>query len=133
VTEQDLLSDCLQRLNRAQIPYMLVGSMASNYWGVPRSTHDIDFVVEYTTDDVGRIINAFEDQFFIQESSVKAALRPPFQFNALDNRSALKVDFFGIANDSYDRCWFDRRLAITLFGQTAFIARPEDVVLYKLR
>jgi hypothetical protein len=26
-----------------------------------------------------------------------------------------------------------RRLAITLFGYPAFIARPEDVVLYKLR
>jgi hypothetical protein len=112
---------------------MIVGSMASNYWGVPRSTHDIDFVIEYNTHDVSRIVQAFEDQFFIQESSVKAALRPPFQFNALDNRSALKVDFFGIADDRYDRCRFERRLAITLFGQTAFIARPEDVVLYKLR
>jgi len=133
MTEQELLVDCLQRLDRAQIPYMIVGSMASNYWGVPRSTHDIDFVIEYTTDDVSRIINAFEEQFFIQESSVKAALRPPFQFNALDNRSALKVDFFGIGDDHYDRCRFERRLTISLFGHTAYMARPEDVVLYKLR
>jgi hypothetical protein len=133
MTEQELLNDCLRRLNEAEIPYMIVGSMASNYWGVPRSTHDIDFVIQYTSGDVGRIVNAFADQFFIQETSVEAALRPPFQFNALDNRSALKVDFFGIADDRYDRCRFDRRQAITLFGQPAFIARPEDVVLYKLR
>jgi hypothetical protein len=133
MTEQELLSDCLRRLNQAEIPYMIVGSMASNYWGVPRSTHDIDFVIQYTTEDIGRIVSAFEDQFFIQETSVEAALRPPFQFNALDNRSALKVDFFGIADDRYDRCRFDRRQAITLFGQRAFMARPEDVVLYKLR
>lgn len=99
MTEQELLGDCLRRLNEAEIPYMIVGSMASNYWGVPRSTHDIDFVIQYTSGDVGRIVNAFEDQFFIQETSVEAALRPPFQFNALDNRSALKVDFFGIADD----------------------------------
>ena len=46
MTEQELLCDCLNRLNQAQIPYMLFGSMASNYWGVPRSTHDIDFVVQ---------------------------------------------------------------------------------------
>jgi hypothetical protein len=133
MTEQELLCDCLNRLNQAQIPYMLFGSMASNYWGVPRSTHDIDFVVQYTVQDVGRIVEAFQEQFFIQEFSVKAGLRPPFQFNALDNRSALKIDFFGIGDDEYDRVRFMRRLAITLFGYPAFIARPEDVVLYKLR
>lgn len=133
MTEQELLIDCLRRLNQSQIPYMIVGSMASNYWGVPRSTHDIDFVVEYTAEDVERVVNTFADQFFIQESSVQAGLSPPFQFNALDNRSALKVDFFGIGDDDYDRIRFQRRLAITLFGHPAYIARPEDVVLYKLR
>lgn len=46
MTEEELLVDCVQRLERAEIDYMLVGSMAGNYWGVPRSTHDIDFVIE---------------------------------------------------------------------------------------
>ena len=133
MTEQELLCDCLKRLNRVQIPYMIVGSMASNYWGVPRSTHDIDFVIQYSTVDIHRIVNAFDDQFFIQEISVEAGLRPPFQFNAIDNRSALKIDFFGTGDDDYDRARFDRRLSITLFDQSAFIARPEDVILYKLR
>jgi hypothetical protein len=27
-------------------PHMLAGSMASNYWGIPRTTHDIDFVLQ---------------------------------------------------------------------------------------
>jgi hypothetical protein len=133
MTEQELLCDCLIRLNQAEIPYMVVGSMASNYWGIPRSTHDIDFVIEYSASDVGRIVSAFHDQFFIQEFSVKAALRPPFQFNALDNRSALKVDFFGIGDDRYDHMRFERRLPIKLFGHSAVIAMPEDVILYKLR
>jgi len=39
--ERELLVDCLERLNRIGISYMLVGSMASNYWGIPRSTHDL--------------------------------------------------------------------------------------------
>jgi hypothetical protein len=86
MTEQELLADCLKRLNAAEIPYMLVGSMASNYWGIPRSTHDIDFVVEYESKDGSRLVNAFQDQFFIQDISVRSALRPPYQFNALDNR-----------------------------------------------
>lgn len=34
-TERELLVDCLERLNRLGVPYMLVGSMARNYWGIP--------------------------------------------------------------------------------------------------
>src|SRR6266436_3575526 len=46
MNERGLLVDCLRRLNRTSVVYYLTGSMASNYWGVPRSTHDLDFVVQ---------------------------------------------------------------------------------------
>ena len=133
MTEQELLQDCLRRLNRSSIDYMLVGSMASNYWGIPRSTHDIDFVVEYGEQDVDAIVKLFEDDFFIQEISVRSALRPPYQFNALDNRSALKVDFFRLAGDAYEIQRFKRRMSVTILGEPAVLAAPEDVILHKLR
>ena len=46
MNERELLVDCLRRLNRTGVVYYLTGSMASNYWGIPRSTHDLDFVVQ---------------------------------------------------------------------------------------
>jgi hypothetical protein len=46
MTEQELLVDCLQRLNKVGAAYMLTGSMASNYWGIPRTTHDLAFVLQ---------------------------------------------------------------------------------------
>ena len=133
MTEEELLVDCLVRLEGSGIDYMLVGSMAGNYWGVPRSTHDIDFVVEYESEQVSRIVDAFKDSFFIQEISVESGLRPPYQFNALDNRSALKVDFFRVAGDEYEFERFRRKRRVTLFDQPAWIAAPEDVLLHKLR
>jgi hypothetical protein len=133
VTEEELLVDCLRRLEGSGIDYMLVGSMAGNYWGVPRSTHDIDFVIEYEAEHVSKLVRAFQDDFFIQETSVRSGLRPPHQFNALDNRSALKVDFFRVAGDAYEFERFRRRRRVTLFDQPAWIAAPEDVLLHKLR
>jgi hypothetical protein len=44
VTERDLLRECVRRLNACSVHYMLTGSMASNAWGIPRTTHDLDFV-----------------------------------------------------------------------------------------
>jgi hypothetical protein len=46
MTERELLIDCLGRLNGLGVAYMVTGSMASNYWGIPRTTHDLDFVVQ---------------------------------------------------------------------------------------
>ena len=133
MTEKELLVDCLRRLEGSGVDYMLVGSMAGNYWGVPRSTHDIDFVIEYTIEQVSDIVAAFQDDFFIQEISVESGLRPPYQFNALDSRSALKVNFFRVAGDEYEFERFQRKRRITLFDQPAWIAAPEDVLLHKLR
>jgi hypothetical protein len=38
-SQRELLVDCLARLNRVGVPYVLTGSMATNYWGIPRTTH----------------------------------------------------------------------------------------------
>ena len=132
MTEQELLIDCLQRLNRVNIPYMLTGSMASNYWGIPRTTHDIDFVIQLRQSSIPTLLLAFDDSFFIQESAIESAFRPPHQFNAIDQRSALKVDFWMLREDPFEQAMFARRLAVQLFGVVAWMATAEDVILHKL-
>ncbi len=131
-SEKELLIDCLERLNRSGIPYMLTGSMASNYWGTPRTTHDLDFVVVMQPTDVATIVDAFSQGFFLQAESVREALRPPHQFNAIDDLSALKVDFWLLADNEFERTAFARRVQVTLFGTRAWIVTPEDIILHKL-
>src|SRR5215216_742153 len=94
MNERELLVDCLRRLNRTGLDYYLTGSMASNYWGIPRTTHDIDFVVSMPLAAIPSIVREFSVDFYIEEAAVRAALEPPYQFNAIDTRSALKVDFW---------------------------------------
>jgi hypothetical protein len=132
MTEQELLVDCLRRLNRVGVPYMLTGSMASNYWGVPRTTHDLDFVVALEKAATDAFAAAFQDDFFLQAEAIRSAFAPPHQFNALDQRSALKVDFWLLRAEPFEQAMFARRLSITLFGEPAWLATAEDVILHKL-
>lgn len=132
MTEQELLVDCLRRLNRLRISYMLTGSMASNFWGIPRTTHDLDFVVRFPPEAAARIAREFEDRFFIDEPAIGGAFEPPYLFNAIDQRSALKVDFWMLRPDAFEQHMFERRFQLTLFGETAWIATAEDVTLHKL-
>ena len=132
MNERELLVDCLRRLNATDVTYYLTGSMASNYWGIPRTTHDLDFVVQLPTSAVPQILQAFSEDFYLEEAAVRAAFWPPHQFNAIDTRSALKVDFWLPKPEAFDREMLRRRAQVTLFGEPAWIATAEDVILHKL-
>jgi hypothetical protein len=132
MNERELLVDCLRRLNATGVTYYLTGSMASNYWGIPRTTHDLDFVVQLPPSAVPVILKAFGRDFYIEEAAVRAAYQPPHQFNAIDTRSALKVDFWLPQPEPFDREMLRRRVQATLFGEPAWIATAEDVILHKL-
>jgi hypothetical protein len=132
MTEQELLVDCLKRLNQVGLAYMVTGSMASNYWGIPRTTHDLDFVLQLPPSAIPKMVEAFRGDFFIDELAVQAAYRPPHQFNALDERSNLKVDFWLPAGSPFEKEMFRRRIQRTLFEVPAWIATAEDILLHKL-
>jgi hypothetical protein len=132
MNERELLMDCLRRLNRTGIAYYLTGSMASNYWGIPRTTHDLDFVVQLPSSAVPRMMTEFSGDFYLDESAMRAAFQPPHQFNAIDTRSALKVDFWLARPEPFDKEMFRRRLRATMFAEPAWISTPEDVILHKL-
>ena len=44
MTEAELIKDCLLRLNRTGVAYMVTGSMASHFWGIPRSNLDLEYM-----------------------------------------------------------------------------------------
>ena len=132
MNDQELLVDCLRRLNRSGVTYYLTGSMASNYWGVPRTTHDLDFVVQLPMSAVPRIVKEFGGDFQLDEAAVRAAYQPPHQFNAIDTRSAFKVDFWLPKPNPFEKEMLRRRLQTPIFGEPAWICTAEDIILHKL-
>ena len=132
-TEREFLVDVLGRLNQAGVDYMLTGSIASNFWGIPRTTHDLDFVLLMTPDQVDQLVACFRLGFFIQPESVHSAFKPPYQFNVLDEQSALKADFWLLQENRFEQSAFGRRLRVDIFDVGAWIATAEDIILHKLQ
>ena len=133
MNEQELLLDCVRRLNLSGIQYMLTGSMASNAWGIPRTTHDLDFVIQLPPSQIESLTEAFAaPDFFLDEGSVRAAYQPPHQFNLIHIPSALKADFWLLRPIPFEREMFSRRLKDQWFGEPIWLATAEDIVLHKL-
>ena len=57
MTFADLLAEIIGQLDRAGVPYMVTGSIASSYHGEPRATRDIDIVVDTTPDALNRLVD----------------------------------------------------------------------------
>lgn len=132
MTEQELLLDCLRRLNHLDLSWYVTGSMASNYWGIPRTTHDLDIVIQLPPSAVSELVRAFKSDFHIDEVAIQAAFSPPYQFNAIDLRSNLKVDFWLPKSAPFEKEMFSRRIKVSFLGEPAWVASPEDVMLHKL-
>lgn len=51
IDQTNLLITISSFLNNHRIPYMLTGALTVVYYGRPRASHDIDFVIEINKND----------------------------------------------------------------------------------
>ncbi len=130
-----LLKDITHFLNTRKIPYMITGSWSSIYYGRPRASHDIDFVVELPIENLEKIIQTFSqlpENFLLQVETIKEALENKSLFQAIDQQSYLKIDFWVLTNKEFDKSRFERRKKVKIFNQIMQMATPEDTIIQKL-
>jgi hypothetical protein len=132
--EEEALSDLVRVLERLGVPYMVSGSVASSYHGRPRLTHDADIIIDPTPGQLDAIVRALETAgFYVDGERARDALRRRFQFNAIDTRSAFKLDLIVRKDRPFSREEFGRRQAAELApGVRVALSSPEDTILAKL-
>lgn len=130
--ELEVLKIVTQRLKDADIPYMITGSIASNFYTVPRMTRDIDIVIELKPKDVEKIYEIFTTDFYIDKDVVKAEVARKGMFNIIHNEYVVKVDFIVKKDTEYRRGEFLRRRHIQIEETGLFLTAPEDLIISKL-
>lgn len=130
-----ILKDITFFLDSSKIPYMITGSWSSIYYGRPRASHDIDFVVEIKAENVGKTTKIFSrlpETFMIQSETIKEAIKNKSQFQTVHLPTMLKMDFWILTDEEFDKSRFLRRKRIRLFNQYMEMATPEDTIIQKL-
>ena len=131
-TERDALFQVLDALETLQIPYMVVGSFASTFWGRPRMTHDADLVVELAGEKAAGLARLLTPHFYAPLFVIENAVRKRGQFNLIHLDVAFKVHLWLRKGSAYDAASFERRLPGVLFEREVWVCSPEDVILSKL-
>jgi len=130
--ELDVLQSVTAQLDGAGIPYMVTGSMAANFYAVPRMTRDIDLVVDLSERDVDRITRLFQQEYYIDRDMVQRAVRDHAMFNMIHNVLVVKVDCVVRKDTEYRQEEFARRRRVSVADKQLFIVSPEDLILSKL-
>jgi len=130
--ELEVLKEVTRRLDGAGIPYMVTGSIAANFYTVPRMTRDIDIVVELSQRDVDRFIKTFEKDFYLEPETVRKAVSRKAMFNAIHNECVVKIDFVVRKDSNYRRIEFSRRRQVVVDDHGLYVVSPEDLILSKL-
>ena len=120
-------------LDEAGVAYMLTGSFASAHYGAPRSTQDIDFVIDATPAQLRTFVESLPSaEYYADLETALEARRRESLFNVIDLKSGWKIDLIFRKSRAFSREEFNRRQPVTLQGLRLYIATAEDVIVAKL-
>jgi len=121
--------------DRLGIAYLVGGSLASSLHGIPRATQDVDVVAAIQPGDVRDLVAALQETFYLDEDTIRRAVRERSSFNIVHLETLLKVDVFVARQDNVSEQQMQRRQTFTIDPEARrelVVASPEDVVAQKL-
>jgi hypothetical protein len=131
---QGLLVRLRRLLDEAGVPFMIAGSFASTTHGLPRTTQDLDIVIDPPDAAcIDALVGSMSsDAYYVDAGTARDALRRRSMFNVVDHASGWKVDFIIRKNRDFSRGEFARRMELPLLGVPVFVASAEDTIVSKL-
>jgi hypothetical protein len=128
----EILKSVCSFLNEEKVKYVIVEGLAVLFYGIPRTTMDIDILIEMDMPKVKRFVEFLKgNDFFADEDDVKMAFEEKSHATIEDKTSLIRLDIKGIYGEN-DWITLKRRRKVSLANFVFFIASPEDIIANKL-
>ena len=112
---------------------MVVGSFSTNYYGEPRSTQDLDVVLDPGSNSLRELFGQLGPEFeFDPQLSFETATGTKRNVVAIRG-TKFKIELFRLSDDAHDRERFRRRQLVKFVDFETFLPASEDVIITKLR
>ena len=133
MTPDDAVVAVIDTLDRAAVPYMIVGSLASNVHGIPRSSADADFVIEVESRTLHSIGDALPKELQLDPQGSFETVTGTLRSIIVLRGSPFVCELFALSDDPHDRERFRRRERVQILGRISLVASAEDMIITKLR
>ena len=123
-----LIRRLITNLNASSLEYMFTGAIAASFYGTPRTTMDVDIVINVSSGEASVLVHALtEARVSPDDKKIKTALTSADRIVTLrDTQTPYTVDLI-LATEPLEK------RAATIDGQPAYIQSPEALILAKLR
>ncbi len=113
---EDVLARFRKALDDAQIPFMIAGSFASTTHGFPRTTQDLDIVIDPANlAAIESFLDGFsEENYYFDRDAARDAFRRRSMFNLVDQEPGWKIDIIIRKRRAFSESEFTRRQKITI-------------------
>lgn len=120
-----------------EIDYHIGGSLSSSAHGVPRTTIDVDFVVDLKPIHVGEMVRTFKNDYYIDSAMIEGAIKAESSFNLIHLETFIKLDIFVLKRTTYAQKVMNRATDGILTADDSDrlhvkFSSAEDIILNKL-
>jgi hypothetical protein len=129
----DIVFAVIDYLNEHDVPYMLVGSLATNVYCVPRSTEDGDVVVQSDIVQIARQISQTHGGVHIDPQLSFESVTATKKVVLRTEGHGFEIELFQLSDDEHDQMRFSRRIQVNTMDRPVWIASLEDMIITKLR
>ncbi len=128
-----LLRAIVERLDASGIPHMVVGSFASTFHGEPRTTRDLDLVIDPSPAQLDQLLGSLDaEHYYVDHDVARDALRRRSMFNVIEISTAWKLDLVIRKARPFSIEEMRRRQVVTMLGAPVATATAEDTIIAKL-
>lgn len=128
----EILQLVCEFLNEQEIEYAIVGGVAVMYHGVPRTTVDIDIILQIEDEQILTFVDFLNSRGFVSSAEdIKAAFKENSHSTSFFKDTLLRLDIQGV-NSTFDRMTLDRAILVDLFGTSVKIGSIEDTFVNKI-
>jgi predicted nucleotidyltransferase len=123
------LQDVFKSFQQHEVRYVVIGGIASVLYGVPRTTFDLDILIEASEENAARLLTALMDVGFGTAAMTDAHDLVAHEITVFSDRVRIDVQTRtpGLA---FQDAW-RRRKTVTYQGQDFFIVSKEDLIASK--
>lgn len=131
--QRDLLIEITRAFEHFNIRFLLTGSFAVSYYGYPRATHDIDFIVTVDAQSLRYIPKAMLllGKDYLWDKQEIHNLKPDHLFTLYHFETATKIDLWVTEEGDFDEK-YQKRTRISVEKNTVCLVSAEDLILTKL-
>ena len=123
------LQDVFKSFQRHEVRYIVIGGVASVLYGVPRVTFDLDILIEATTENAQRLLDALIEAGFGTATLTNACDLVSHEITVFNDRVRIDVQT-STPGVSFQDAW-SRRKTVTYQGQDLFILSKKDLIASK--